>query len=48
MSKKTEYDMKYRLEHYARIVLDLKPEMKDRWKKSADKEGKTLSQYIRD
>ena len=46
--KKAQYDIKYRQEHYKRIVLDIPPELKDRWTDAAKKANKSLSKYIRD
>ena len=47
-AKKAQYDMKFHREHYSRFVMDLKPEMRERWTEAAKKEGKTLTAFVRD
>ena len=42
-----EYDKKYKKEHYARFVADLKPEEKKRVDDYCTKEGISKSEFIR-
>ncbi|MBQ9050592.1 MAG: hypothetical protein IJ126_08355 [Lachnospiraceae bacterium] len=50
MDKKEQYKyiQQYKKKNYARIVLELKPEEKEKWKEAAAAENKSLQSYIKD
>ena len=39
---------KYNKANYARVCLQVKPEYAERWKAAAEREGKSLTQFIVD
>ena len=45
---RNEYWTQYKKDHYARIVIDVTPEIKERWQLEARKRKQSLSQMIKD
>lgn len=46
--QKAAYDARYKREHYSRVVIDLRPEVKGRWQAFAEARGATLTQTVID
>lgn len=46
--KKRAREREYRRTMYAKVLLEVKPETKERWAKQAEAEGKTIRGFIKD
>lgn len=47
MFDQAKYIIKYKNEHYSRVVLDVPKETKERWKAAAQKEKMPLATFVR-
>ena len=43
-----KYIQEYNKEHYARVIIDIPKEMKQRWKSAAELEHKPLTAFVRE